>query len=506
METKCFDRLVIFELANNHMGDLAHGMRIIDALAEVSKKFPLFRYAVKFQYRDLDTLIHPDYRDRGEEYRYIKRFESTRLAPEQFLALKEKAASYGFVTMCTPFDEPSVDRVVAHGFDILKVASCSFNDWPLLEKIVTTDKPIVISTAGASLAAVDQVVAFLEHRDRNFCLMHCVGSYPTPREELEMNQIDFFRQRYPGVPVGFSTHESPFDIEPVMIAVAKGAAVLERHVGVAWGDYKLNAYSSSPQQLEAWLGAASRAVAMCGTANRRRSISAKEEQDIHGLQRGVWLRRDVEAGETLSPADFFYAMPNQPGQLVANDISKYLVIKTKQPIKANAPLLREALELADNRAKVQEAVNRLTELIKKSGIRLRDKMELELSHHFGLDHFYETGCSIITCVNREYCKKILLLLPGQKNPTHTHHKKEETFHVLYGDLEITLNGESRHYQAGDIIVVERNMPHSFSSPTGAAFEEISTRHYVNDSFYDDPNIGAAAGRKTQLRFYADWMN
>jgi len=96
-------------------------------------------------------------------------------------------------------------------------------------------------------------------------------------------------------------------------------------------------------------------------------------------------------------------------------------------------------------------------------------------------------------------------LPGQCNPEHAHTKKEESFHLIYGDLSLSLDGEERNCQVGDIILVERGVKHAFSSQNGAVLEEISTRHYANDSAYSDSNIGETATRKTYLTFYADWM-
>ncbi|WP_294502347.1 N-acetylneuraminate synthase family protein [uncultured Victivallis sp.] len=505
MKDTLFDRLIILELANNHMGNVEHGLNVIRAFGEVIRDFPDFRFAFKFQYRDLDTFIHPDYRERMD-LKYIKRFSETRLSEADFLRMKQEAEQLGFHSMCTPFDERSVERIVEQNFEYLKIASCSCNDWPLLERVVQTDKPIVISTAGAALEEIDNVVNFLQHRDKKFCLMHCVGSYPTPAAELELNQIDFFRQRYPGVPVGFSTHEEPGDFDPVKLAVAKGAVVLERHVGVATEAWKLNAYSSTPEQIREWLKAARKAYAMCGVSGMRRPVSEKERADLRGLQRGVFARRSIAAGEKLTPELLFYAIPNQPDQFVANDLSKYLELTAKQEIPAGAPIRKEIVEVRNNREKVLQAVRQISELLRKSGLHLQDKLELELSHHYGIDRFYEYGCTIITCVNREYCKKIILLLPGQENPTHTHHRKEETFHILYGDLSLTLNGVEKLYHAGEIVVVERGTAHKFSSPSGAVLEEISTTHYKDDSFYDDPAIKGTASRKTYLTFYADWLN
>ena len=144
-----YTNLVILELANNHMGAVDHGLEIIRQCHEAVQPFSSFRFAIKFQYRDLDTFIHPDFKDR-KDVKYVKRFLETRLSAGDFLTLKNEAVRLGFLTACTPFDETSVDLVEAHGFDILKIASCSFTDWPLLERAARTSLPIVASTAGVS--------------------------------------------------------------------------------------------------------------------------------------------------------------------------------------------------------------------------------------------------------------------------------------------------------------------------------------------------------------------
>jgi quercetin dioxygenase-like cupin family protein len=111
----------------------------------------------------------------------------------------------------------------------------------------------------------------------------------------------------------------------------------------------------------------------------------------------------------------------------------------------------------------------------------------------------------VNCINREYCKKIIILLAGQENPIHHHRRKEETFNVLSGEVEIDLQGNRKTYREGDFVVVERGVKHSFRSDTGAVFEEVSTTHYTNDSFYEDETIVANPNRKTQMTFWIDWL-
>jgi N-acetylneuraminate synthase len=105
---------------------------------------------------------------------------------------------------------------------------------------------------------------------------------------------------------------------------------------------------------------------------------------------------------------------------------------------------------------------------------------------------------MLTVVNRAYCKKILVLLPGQSHPEQHHKQKEETFVVIHGSMKVILDDVEQDARAGDVITVERGVRHAMRSEHGCVFEEISSTHYTDDSYYTDPAIAANKNRKTQL--------
>jgi sialic acid synthase SpsE/quercetin dioxygenase-like cupin family protein len=429
----------------------------------------------------------------------------TRLSEKEFKDLKDEMKKLGFLSICTPFDENSVSLIEKHNFDIIKIASCSFTDWPLLERIAETDKPVITSTAGASLEEIDKVVSFLEHRGKKFCLMHCVGAYPTKKENMQLNQIDLLRTRYQDVPVGFSTHEEPDNFDTIKQAVAKGANVFEKHVGVKTDKYDINAYSATPEQAYKWLESAKEAFETCGVTDSRHKSSEKELSDLRGLKRGVFAKKDINKGEKISKDKIFFAIPNTGEQILANDMSKYMEFTADKNIKAMSPVLKHDIIIKNLREKVLQIINSVSQILKESSITVSNKMELELSHHYGIESFNKWGAAIINCINREYCKKLIILLPEQKHPVHHHKKKEETFNVLYGDVTIALDGKEKEYRAGDMIIVQRGVKHSFSSKSGGIFEEISTTHYKDDSFYEDAKILENKNRKTEMTFWSEWL-
>ncbi|MBM3130774.1 MAG: cupin domain-containing protein [Chloroflexi bacterium] len=498
---KSGEPLFIFEMANNHMGSVEHGLRIIRAFHAVSQNLP-FRFGFKLQYRHLDTFIHPDYHGRDDS-KYVKRFSETRLDDQQMLALKTEMQTLGFVSICTPFDERSVDLIEAHEYDVIKIGSCSFTDWSLLERVVKADKPIIASTAGAALEEIDRVVNFFEHRGKDFALMHCTGEYPTADARLQLNQIDFLRQRYPQVRVGYSTHENPDNADSIKIAIAKGATIFEKHIGVPTDSIRLNAYSATPEQIGRWLESARQTFEMCGVAGTRPDFSQEEIATLRSLQRGVFARRAIAQGERIRGGDVFFAIPTTGNQVTANDFSKYTEFYAQADLPVNAPLLATNTRRHETREQVYKIVQRVKQFLRTSGVVVPPRVDLEISHHYGIDRFDEYGLTMLTVVNREYCKKLIVLLPGQRHPEQYHQVKEETFHVLYGDAWVDLNGAHRQCRAGEVIVVERGVRHSFGTERGVVIEEISSTHHGEDSFYTDPSIRQNESRKTLLTYWLE---
>lgn len=482
-KTSLFDDLFIFEMANSHQGSVEHGLDIIHAMGRIARKYNI-KAAVKLQYRELDSFIHPDYIGR-EDVKHIPRFVSTRLDYEQFCQLVEAVREEGMVTMVTPFDEASVDWCMDQGIDIIKVASCSALDWPLLEKLAKTKKPLIISTGGKAISDIDKIYNFFSHRKCNFAFLHCVAEYPAPEERLQLDFIERMNKRYPEVTIGYSGHENPDEHIVPMLAVAKGAKILERHVGLPTKTITLNAYSMNPDQAEKWVAASLQAKEMCTMKKGREKYISQEEVDsLNSLMRGVYLKHDVAAGTELTKEDVFFAMPCHEKQMTSGEFVEGII--AGKDYKENEELHEKKPVTNINLAR--SVIHDVKGMLYEAGIALGDQFEVELSHHYGMQHFRQFGAVIISIVNREYCKKLIAVLPGQQHPTHAHKVKEETFQLLYGDLEVEMDDKIITMKPGDIQTVLRGENHAFSSKTGAVFEEISTTHVSNDSYYEDVRV------------------
>ena len=494
-----FNGLFTYDLANNHQGDLEHGLNIVKALGEVTQKAGI-RGALKFQFRHLESFIHPDYKEK-KDIKHIPRFMETGLSRDQHKVLTEAVIDNGMHTMCTPFDEESVDLILELGIEIIKVASCSAADRPLLERIAEVNKPVVVSTAGLSMDKIDRLVSFFESRHVHFALMHCVALYPTPNDKLKLNQIQVLKERFPNTPIGFSTHEDPDNYIPIQIAYAKGARIFERHVGMETKKHKLNKYSSKPEQVAKWIEAYQQAVASCG-GEHRGPATPDEIASLRSLMRGVFAKKPLKKGEKLTRSKVFFAMPLHEGQLVSGDWFNGVAADKKYT--ANEPINEQ---VANSKLPPEEIIYRIMLQVKgmlnKARILIGKDSSIELSHHYGLERFREFGAIIIDVINRKYCKKLIIQLPRQKHPYHFHGKKEETFQLLYGDLEVELDGKRIRPQVGDTILVKPEEWHKFHTLHGAIFEEISTTHYNDDSFYEDERI-ARLPREARKTVIPNW--
>ena len=494
--------LVILEMANNHAGSISHGQAIVRAYAEIcSEHLENYDFVFKFQYRDLETFIRKDMAG-NHEIPLIKRFSETRLAPLDFQLLLDECRKHGFGTMVTPFDEVSVNQLLAHNVDYIKVASCSFSDWPLLEAIAKAGKPVVASCAGASEEVVDNVVAFFKNRNIYLILQHCIGNYPTAPEDMNIGQISYLHKRYPYLQIGFSSHEEPSTTDIAPLALALGARSFEKHVALETEAISKNKYSTSPAEFTEWIEALNRSASILGVSSKRYKSKRKESDSLRNLQRGAFAKRLINAGESIRSDDLYFAFPPSNGQITANDISKYSLITASTDLDPDQPLENKNVRIINQRETIQDIATQVARLVKEARVTFPEFADLEISHHYGIESFHEHGLTMITVVNREYCKKILILLPGQAHPEQYHKKKEETFHVLWGSGMIRLDGVTDAMKPGDVFVIQPGTRHFFSSENGIVLEEISSTHYADDSYYTDESIHENKNRKTFLTHWS----
>ena len=335
MNNNIFDELFVLELANNHLGDVNRGLKIISDYGKIVR-FNNIRAAIKLQFRDVDSFIHKDYRNRTD-IRYIKKTLATKMSHEDYGTMVNAITKNGCIPMASPFDEASVDLCVKLDLPIIKIASADMNDWILIEKIASTKRPVIASTGGSSLKDMDDLVKFFERRNIPFAINHCVSLYPSEDNELELNQIDFLKNRYPGHIIGFSTHEYHNWEYSVMMAYAKGARTFERHIDIDKDGIPVSPYCSLPHNVDKWFKAFQKAKEMCGAQGTAKRIPPiREIKYLDETVRGIYAKYDFPKGHRISESDLFLAIPLLKGQISCKELMSGEVllksIKKERPI------------------------------------------------------------------------------------------------------------------------------------------------------------------------------
>ena len=343
-----FDGLFILEMANNHLGDVNRGLAIIHAYAPIIR-FNHIKAAIKLQFRDVKNFIHDEYRG-SKSIRYISKTESTELSKEEYRKLVNAIKNVGAIPMATPFDEKSVDLCVEFDMPIIKIASSDSNDWFLIRKIASTKLPVIVSSGGTSEKDLDEIVAYFENRNIPIAINHCVSLYPTEDHDLNLDQINYLKTRYPDHVIGLSTHEYNDWTASMYISYGKGARTWERHVDIQDG-HPVSFYCSLPNQIDTWFKAYNKAKEMCGgNQESRRAFCRDEITYLDALVRGVYAKKDLPEGYSFDfnslMDDFYMAIPLKKGQLSCREMLNGE--KLVRPIKKDDPLMLSHLGLNDS--------------------------------------------------------------------------------------------------------------------------------------------------------------
>ncbi|MHC2997998.1 N-acetylneuraminate synthase family protein [Microbacterium sp. HJ5] len=224
---------VIAEIGLNHNGDVELAKQLIDVAADAGAD------AVKFQKRTPELCTPEHMRDIPREtpwgtmsyLDYRRRVEFDR---DQYIEISDHALLRGLEWFASPWDEPSVAFLEDLGVTAHKVASASLTDHSLLGALRDTGKTIILSTGMSTIEQIDAAIDVVG--TERLLLMHATSTYPMEPGEANLRMIPALRDRYPGVPVGYSGHERGLQIS--LAAVALGAVAVERHITLdrtMWG-------------------------------------------------------------------------------------------------------------------------------------------------------------------------------------------------------------------------------------------------------------------------------
>ncbi|HTB59857.1 MAG TPA: N-acetylneuraminate synthase family protein [Polyangia bacterium] len=224
---------VIAEIGINHNGSLDVAKRLIDGAILAGAD------AVKFQKRTPEKCVPRDQWNIERDtpwgrLTYIDYRRKMEFGPREYAEIDRHCAERSILWFASCWDEESVDFMESFQPPCYKVASASLTDIPLLKKMRSTGRPLIVSTG---MSTTEEIAAAVEAVGRKDLLIaHATSSYPCPPEHLNLNMINTLKAQYPDCPIGYSGHE--VGLAPTWAAVTLGATFVERHITLdraMWG-------------------------------------------------------------------------------------------------------------------------------------------------------------------------------------------------------------------------------------------------------------------------------
>ena len=328
---------VIAEIAQAHDGSLGTAHAMIDAAAEAGAS------AVKFQTHIAAAESSPEepwrtrYSPQDEtRYDYWRRMEFTEA---QWAGLAGHAAERRLAFLSSPFSMEAFALLHRVGVAGWKVASGEITNTPMLDAMAGTGKPVIASTGMSALDEVDGAVGRLLAHRTPVALLQCASIYPTPAEQVGLNLLAEFRERY-GVAVGLSDHSAT--IFPGVCAAWLGAQVIEVHLTLSRRAFGPDvAASLTTEELAELVRGVRFAEAMRANPVDKTGVCEAAEPLRRIFMKSLVAARDLEAGETLTEAALAARKPGT-GIPVARH-GEILGRVLARPVRRHAPLAEEDL-------------------------------------------------------------------------------------------------------------------------------------------------------------------
>ncbi|HFD32450.1 MAG TPA: N-acylneuraminate-9-phosphate synthase [Gammaproteobacteria bacterium] len=210
--------LIIAEAGVSHFGDMDLAMQLVDLAADAGAD------VFKTQIFDVDELIAKRAND------WKDRLRPRNLTLAQAHEIKKRCEERGIIFLTTAHDDSRIPWLDDLNVSAIKVGSGECCNPDFLQRLAELDKPMIVSTGmhyeTDVLASVD---ACVKGGCEEIALLHCVSSYPTPSDEVNLKAIDRLNKIFPG-PVGYSDHTA--DNLAVLAAVARGAKIIEKHITI----------------------------------------------------------------------------------------------------------------------------------------------------------------------------------------------------------------------------------------------------------------------------------
>jgi sialic acid synthase SpsE len=309
--------------------------------------------AVKFQTHEVSDEQAPleivsSHFKGADRYAWVTRNTNATPVKEFWAPLIEHCAKRGITFFTTPMSRAAAQKLAGFDLPFWKVGSGDVQDYVLLDYLISTKKPIIISSGMVSLRELDEVMAYVSGKGATCAVLYCISKYPAPAEYFNLSTIEAFKDKYPGSVIGFSDHSLGYDIALASIKV--GARIIEKHFSFSrelWGsDHKV---SMTPEEMAEMVrairaGAHESADASAWYGRRDRELEGAHNEFRPYFNKTLVAARDLPQGAALT-RDMIYAMRPQAHLkgLAANRLEEVLGKVLARPVGAQEPLTLDLL-------------------------------------------------------------------------------------------------------------------------------------------------------------------
>ncbi|MFJ8261822.1 pseudaminic acid synthase [Rummeliibacillus sp. NPDC094406] len=299
---------IIAEMSGNHNQSLERALEIVDAAAASGA------HALKIQTYTADTLtlnVHGEGFDIVDEGNLWKGRNLYDLYNEAYTPWEwhkpifDRAKELGMIAFSTPFDDTAVDFLETLDVPLYKIASFENTDLPLIKKVASTGKPMIVSTGMATAAELDEMVRTAkENGCKDLILLKCTSTYPATPENTNITTIPHMSELF-DVQVGLSDHTMGTGV--AVAAVALGATVIEKHFTLNRSDGGVDsAFSMEPAEMKALVEETERAWQALGKVTY--GPTEKEKASLK-FRRSIYVSQDIKAGDTFTEENIRIVRP-----------------------------------------------------------------------------------------------------------------------------------------------------------------------------------------------------
>lgn len=312
---------IVAEAGINHNSDMKIAKQMIESASKCGAD------AIKFQTIIPDELfsakLNPELYEMSKDWV---------LSTKQHRELKNHAKKHNIEFFSTPFGTKSVKILKDVGIKIIKIASGDMNNFQLIQEASNLKIPLIISTGMSTFSEISSTVEFVKSLKREFILLHCNSSYPTPLRDVNLSTIPFLRKTF-DIPIGYSDHT--LGIESCLGAVSLGACTIEKHFtldkNMPGPDQKL---SSDPEEFSNLVKSIRKIEKTIGTP--RSNFTASEKNFRKSMRKSVGVTRNIKKGEILKKNDLAVFRPGTG--IPPNMLNNLVGMKVQKSIKKGSVL------------------------------------------------------------------------------------------------------------------------------------------------------------------------